>query len=209
MPYRSCATAARLRLNSETVVTKSEILDQFRHLATPPDPRFTDLVERCDEPELCNRRNFTGHLTASGVIVRLPQREVLLLRHRALGKWLAPGGHVEAGDASPAAAALREIAEETGIAADELIPVNVVDGVQYCAEVSSHHIPRNEARGEEEHMHHDFRFLFVYTGHGPVMTDARESAGYRWVSLDDDYIHSEILCIGNVDALLATAVAVR
>ncbi len=187
------------------MIGKTEIYEQLRRLTSPVDPRFTELVARYGEADLCNRRNFEGHLTASGVIVRMPEREVLLLRHRSLGKWLAPGGHTEAGDTSAAAAALREIVEETGIEADMLVPTNVSDGVQYCVEVSSHVIPRNEARGEEEHMHHDFRFLFAYTGSRTIRTDERESAGYEWLPLDDEYVRREILCTERADALLETA----
>ena len=187
------------------MIGKTEIYEQLRRLTSPVDPRFTELVARYGEADLCNRRNFEGHLTASGVIVRMPEREVLLLRHRSLGKWLAPGGHTEAGDTSAAAAALREIVEETGIEADMLVPANVSDGVQYCVEVSSHVIPRNEARGEEEHMHHDFRFLFAYTGSRTIRTDERESAGYEWLPLDDEYVRREILCTERADALLEAA----
>lgn len=187
------------------MIGKTEIYEQLRRLTSPVDPHFTELVARYGEADLCNRRNFEGHLTASGVIVRMPEREVLLLRHRSLGKWLAPGGHTEAGDTSAAAAALREIVEETGIEADMLVPTNVSDGVQYCVEVSSHVIPRNEARGEEEHMHHDFRFLFAYTGSRTIRTDERESAGYEWLPLDDEYVRREILCTERADALLEAA----
>lgn len=187
------------------MIGKTEIYEQLRRLTSPVDPRFTELVARYGEADLCNRRNFEGHLTASGVIVRMPEREVLLLRHRSLGKWLAPGGHTEAGDTSAAAAALREIVEETGIKADMLVPTNMSDGVQYCVEVSSHVIPRNEARGEEEHMHHDFRFLFAYTGSRTIRTDERESAGYEWLPLDDEYVRREILCTERADALLEAA----
>ena len=187
------------------MIGNTEIYEQLRRLTSPVDPRFTELVARYGEADLCNRRNFEGHLTASGVIVRMPEREVLLLRHRSLGKWLAPGGHTEAGDTSAAAAALREIVEETGIEADMLVPTNVSDGVQYCVEVSSHVIPRNEARGEEEHMHHDFRFLFAYTGSRTIRTDERESAGYEWLPLDDEYVRREILCTERADALLEAA----
>ena len=86
-----------------------------------------------------------------------------------------------------------------------LVPTNVSDGVQYCVEVSSHVIPRNEARGEEEHMHHDFRFLFAYTGSRTIRTDERESAGYEWLPLDDEYVRREILCTERADALLEAA----
>ncbi|HKR52249.1 MAG TPA: NUDIX domain-containing protein [Pseudonocardiaceae bacterium] len=39
-----------------------------------------------------------------------------LIRHPRLGKWMLPGGHVEP-DENPAEAALREVAEEAGLAA--------------------------------------------------------------------------------------------
>lgn len=187
------------------MIAKSEIYEQLRRLTSPVDPRFTELVGRFDEEDLCNRRNFEGHLTASGVVVHVPGREVLLVEHRSLGKWLAPGGHTEAGDTSAAAAALREITEETGIPSEKLIPANVSGGVQYCVEVSSHVIPCNEARGEEEHMHHDFRFLFAYFGSREICTDERESSGYEWRSLDDAYVREEIIVRGDVDDLLVSA----
>ena len=46
---------------------------------------------------------------------------MLLIRHRALGLWLPPGGHLEA-DEIPHEAALREVLEETGITA-RLVPL--------------------------------------------------------------------------------------
>ena len=41
-------------------------------------------------------------------------RGVLLHRHRRLGLWLQPGGHIEPGE-TPAEAAAREVKEESGI----------------------------------------------------------------------------------------------
>ncbi|MGQ0776590.1 MAG: NUDIX domain-containing protein [Pseudonocardiales bacterium] len=43
-----------------------------------------------------------------------------LIRHPRLDKWMLPGGHVEP-DENPAEAALREVAEETGLTA-QLLP---------------------------------------------------------------------------------------
>lgn len=42
---------------------------------------------------------------------------VLLLRHRKLGMWLPPGGHVEPNEL-PDDAAVREVVEETGVVAE-------------------------------------------------------------------------------------------
>ncbi len=42
------------------------------------------------------------------------QHQVLLHQHRKLGKWLPPGGHIEAVEL-PDEAAIREVLEETGV----------------------------------------------------------------------------------------------
>lgn len=57
--------------------------------------------------------------------------EALVLRRgphgRCPGSWEAVHGHVEPGDSSPAGAALRELAEETGLAAERLYHLSRVD----------------------------------------------------------------------------------
>jgi 8-oxo-dGTP pyrophosphatase MutT (NUDIX family) len=54
------------------------------------------------------------HFTVAVFVVHAGR--VLLHFHRKLGKWLPPGGHVEANEL-PDEAALREVLEETGIRA--------------------------------------------------------------------------------------------
>ena len=71
------------------------------------------------------------HITGSAFIVG--PRGIVLLRHRRLGIWVQPGGHVDPGEA-PWDGALREAVEETGLpvrhlgAAPELFHVDVHDG---------------------------------------------------------------------------------
>jgi 8-oxo-dGTP pyrophosphatase MutT (NUDIX family) len=52
------------------------------------------------------------HVTASAIVVG--RRGVLLHRHRKLGRWMQPGGHVDPGE-DPPDAAVRESLEETGL----------------------------------------------------------------------------------------------
>lgn len=54
------------------------------------------------------------HFTVAVFVVH--DERVLLHYHRKLGKWLPPGGHIEANEL-PDEAALREVLEETGIRA--------------------------------------------------------------------------------------------
>jgi 8-oxo-dGTP pyrophosphatase MutT (NUDIX family) len=73
--------------------------------------RFLLELERLERP--WDQRADPVHVTASAVVVG--RRGTVLHRHRLLGRWLQPGGHLEAGE-SPPEAAMREVAEETGLA---------------------------------------------------------------------------------------------
>jgi 8-oxo-dGTP pyrophosphatase MutT (NUDIX family) len=72
--------------------------------------RFLAELGRLDRP--WDQRADAVHVTASAVVVG--PRGTLLHLHRRLGRWLQPGGHLEEGEA-PHEAAVREVAEETGL----------------------------------------------------------------------------------------------
>jgi 8-oxo-dGTP pyrophosphatase MutT (NUDIX family) len=91
-----------------------------------------------------------GHVTASAIVLDPDASSVVLVYHERLERWLQPGGHIEAGDASLEAAARREVLEETGLRLSDETPRLVALDV--------HEIP--PARGEPRHFHHDFMFAF-------------------------------------------------
>lgn len=115
-----------------------------------------------------------GHFTASAFVTSPERDAVLLIHHRKLGRWLQPGGHFEPSDRDPAAAALRELVEETGLSAVEPLTEGLLD-------VDVHAIPGR--RDAPAHEHFDLRFGFVATTRD--LAPGREVLGARWVPLDE------------------------
>ena len=134
---------------------------------------------------LHDRRTMPGHVTASGVIVDLTGRRVLLIHHNVLGRWLPPGGHVDAGEL-PADAARREVREEVGLA------VGPPMGDGSPLDIDSHPIPANDRRGEPAHAHHDFRFAFAVDPAAPLAADLAEVSAAEWVGFDDGRVPANL-----------------
>src|SRR6267154_1476348 len=55
-----------------------------------------------------------SHYVATGYIYDRKNKHFLLIEHKKLGVWLAPGGHLEEGE-EPHQGALREVREEIGL----------------------------------------------------------------------------------------------
>lgn len=118
--------------------------------------------------------------TASGLVV--DDRRVLLVRHRKLGRWLQPGGHVEPRE-TPDEAAVREVAEETGVAMrihDDFLPST--EGREAEDLPEPFRINLHEVR--EGHWHVDFAYLAVVEDVDEP-TDADAHDGQRWFARDE------------------------
>jgi 8-oxo-dGTP pyrophosphatase MutT (NUDIX family) len=100
-------------------------------------------------------------------------RQVLLLLHRKVQRWLQPGGHAD-GDGNLARVALREAAEETGIPGLRVLTPAVDLDV---------HLFHHAAATEPDHLHLDVRHLVVAPP-GAVAVTNEESEGVRWVPVD-------------------------
>ncbi|MFI5571260.1 NUDIX hydrolase [Streptomyces sp. NPDC051740] len=151
------------------------------YLADHPDEKnalsiLSEVIEQAGNT-IASRKEFRGHVTAGAVLVR-PDGRVLTIEHRALRKWLLPGGHVEDSDATLQDAALRELAEETGISSDQVEP-----SADAPVHIDVHSIPANDDKGEPEHLHFDFRFLFRTTVDA-VELQEEEVTNYSWQFAD-------------------------
>lgn len=114
-----------------------------------------------------------GHVTCSAIAVGDCGR-VALIRHRILGRWLLPGGHVEPLDDDLVCTAIRELVEEIGLPRGAVTPFmdaapapkKPLDGLGKWLTVPAspfdidiHPIPANPDRGQPEHLHYDMRWL--------------------------------------------------
>lgn len=128
--------------------------------------RFLAELAVLEEP--CDEHAAPTHVTASGIVVG--RRGTVLHRHKRLGIWMQPGGHIDAGE-TPAMAARREATEELGLAVahpasgPRLIHLDVHDA----------------ALG---HTHLDLRYLLLAPDADPTPPPG-ESPEARWCDWDE------------------------
>lgn len=108
------------------------------------------------------------HLTASAIVLDGAGR-TLLHRHKRLGLWLQPGGHVD-GDERPEDAVLREVREETGL-----------DGRHPADGGAPVHVDVHE--GGRGHLHLDLRYVVLAPPRDPAPPDG-ESQDVRWLTYE-------------------------
>lgn len=124
------------------------------------------------EPGVLDRTCRPGHLTGSALVVDPSNRQVLVLFHAKLQRWLQPGGHAD-GDADLARVALREATEETGISGLRVL--------EPAIDLDVHVV---KPPFEDAHEHHDVRFL-VLAPPGACPLGNHESEKLEWVSVQN------------------------
>ena len=137
-----------------------------------------DLIDPVDEREAASiamtldRLSWPGdpfsetendhHVTASAFVIS--SRGVILHRHRRLGIWVQPGGHIDVGE-PPEDACLRETREETGLEVSHLDPV-----VLFHVDVHA---------GPNAHTHYDLRYVLLAPPDDPQPPEG-ESPDVYW-----------------------------
>jgi 8-oxo-dGTP pyrophosphatase MutT (NUDIX family) len=137
--YNGGMTLARLRAD----VAGRNPLDDRERMAIDQFLAALDTLERPLDQEA-----DPTHVTGSAIVIG--PRGVLLLKHKRLGIWLQPGGHIDPGETSWDAA-LREAREETGLDVSFAGPLDD-QGVPELIHVDVH-------AGGRGHTHLDTRYL--------------------------------------------------
>jgi 8-oxo-dGTP pyrophosphatase MutT (NUDIX family) len=110
------------------------------------------------------------HVTGSAIVCD-DRGRVVLHRHKRLGIWLQPGGHVDPGE-SPADGAARETVEETGLRARH------PDGTPRLLHVDVHPGPRG-------HLHLDLRYLLLADADAALAPATGESPEVAWFTAEE------------------------
>lgn len=144
---------------------------------TPIDAReessikeFLRIVPTLSDP--CNEHADPTHITASAIVMSEQHGTdwVVLHKHKRLGLWLQPGGHVDAGELV-SDAAVREAREETGL------------HVQHAA-VTPVFVHVDVHPGPRGHTHLDLRYLLIASHEMPRPGEG-ESPDVAWFSYED------------------------
>lgn len=118
---------------------------------------------------------------ATGYVVR--DGKTLLVKHKKLGMWLPPGGHIDDGE-TPDEAVLREVLEETGLEAEFVAAPR--PPVMNDARVQSLREPqRVQVEAIPNHNHHVDFIYFLRAKPGAHVHRPEESDDIRWHSKED------------------------
>lgn len=170
----------------------SAACDAIRALVRESDTAGEDAVSRARQ---------AGHVTC-GMVAIDQSRNVAMIQHKVLDRWLLPGGHVDAQDASLFAAASRELMEELGLPEDAMWPATAflsrreTMGQTFMShripfDLDVHPIPANPGKGEPAHTHYDFRWL-VEIDPSRVSANMSEVKAWEMVSPFDDRVPERV-----------------
>lgn len=117
------------------------------------------------------------HFCVSVYIYNPKSRKFLLIKHRKLGKWIQPGGHIEPNE-DPEEAALRETFEETGLNV-KLVGKKFPREQDFIFPLA---LQKNIV--EENHIHIDFVYLAYPKENQKEIINYNETEGLEWFTLD-------------------------
>ncbi len=124
------------------------------------------------------RVSMEKHFCVSVYVYNEIEQKFLLVKHKKMGLWVQPGGHVEK-DESMEEAAIREVYEETGLNI-ELLGIRKPRNCDYLLPLA---IQKNLVK--EDHIHMDFVYASRVKGKNELVQNTEETDGIKWYSLDE------------------------
>ncbi|RKR87906.1 8-oxo-dGTP pyrophosphatase MutT (NUDIX family) [Micromonospora pisi] len=178
----------------EVAGTVGDYLDRYGTEHDRLAPLLAGIAQRS---AITSRSTFTGHLTCSAILLD-PAGRALHIHHNVLDRWLPPGGHLEPTDTSLLGAALREVEEETGLTAGDLVPLD-----RRPVDIDIHPIPANPGRGEPGHWHFDLCYAFT-VGDAPELTlQTAEVGAAAWMPIGSAPLRAKLEQLGAAPAVVA------
>ena len=136
--------------------------------------RMTRLAATVADP--WSRTQMPLHFTASALVVHPATGRVLLRWHGRQERWLQVGGHGDPGESDALAIALREAAEETGLADLEPWPDATLRHAVIC--------DVRPSATEPAHEHADLRFILA-TQEPRAVVPENDLSPLRWVTVEE------------------------
>jgi 8-oxo-dGTP pyrophosphatase MutT (NUDIX family) len=143
---------------------------------------FIEQLDRLDRPFAEDGGPI--HVTSSAVVVGA--RGVILHKHKRLGIWIQPGGHIDE-DERPEDAALREVLEETGLTTTHFSESPTI------IHIDVHPAPKG-------HTHLDLRYVLRGPDAEPEPPEG-ESPDVAWFSFEDARSVAHLSLAGLLTAL--------
>ena len=129
--------------------------------------------------ELYTRDNAAAHWTASAWVTEKSRRRVLMAYHNIFDSWAWLGGHAD-GDRDLLAVALREVREESGLAA-----VRPVSPRIYSLEILTVDGHEKNAAYVSSHLHLNITYLLEADPNQILQCKPDENSRVAWFSLED------------------------
>jgi 8-oxo-dGTP pyrophosphatase MutT (NUDIX family) len=184
------------------------------------------IIQRNSDKRLPHKGERISHLACSLYLFDPSKESILLVKHKGLGVWLPPGGHVEEGEL-PQTAALRETFEETKIQDVILLDLKAGDLHLQAEEQKQLRFARKTEHEElflepfalieekilatdrdVEHFHVDYVYVgyLQYMQHTQIL--AMEVSDAQWVKLDEGVIE-DLQTFPNIKVILRKMMAIK
>ena len=133
--------------------------------------------------DIFSRENRLAHMTASAWVVNRARTKVLMAYHNIYRSWSWLGGHA-AGDADLLAVALREVSEESGLAAQHVRAADTASGI-FSLEVLT--VDGHEKRGAyvPSHLHLNVTYLVEADEEELLYIKEDENSGVAWFTPEE------------------------